>query len=190
MTRSTHWIPAPQTPVTRWQRARLVVAVSITLAFVGPAVARGQSTTARAAAPLTLRRLVDPATRVEVNGQTVPFALHGFVRFETLNDLFMYIDEQAGRWTFATTQARHAFGDDLLQRGVESRIVSMQTELPLEIVLTHTRREVTAAVNALHTADPSVVFTGRHWRASMSAYRAAFLRVRDRWSTSLNCWSS
>ena len=190
MTRSTHRISAARTPVTSWQGARLVVAVSITLAFASPAVARGQSTTARAAAPLTLIRLVDPATRVEVNGQTVPFALHGFVRFETLNDLFIYIDEQAGRWTFPTAQARQAFGDDLLQRGVESRIVSMQTELPLEIVLTHTRREVAAAVDALHTADPAVVFTGRHWRASMPAYRAAFLRVRDRWSTSLNCWSA
>ncbi len=45
-------------------------------------------------------------------------------------------------------QERQAFGDDLLRRGVESRIVSMETELPLELVLTHTRTEVGAAVDS------------------------------------------
>ena len=34
------------------------------------------------------------------------------------------------------------------------------------------------------------MFKGRNWRASLPTYRAAFLRVRDRWSTSLNCWSA
>jgi hypothetical protein len=66
----------------------------------------------------------------------------------------------------------------------------METELPLEIVLTHTRSEVGAAVDGLHTAVPSLVFKGRNWQASVQTYRAAFLRVRDRWSTSLNCWSA
>jgi hypothetical protein len=149
-----------------------------------------QAAPARAAVPLTLARLVDPATRVEVNGRLVPFALHALVRFETVADLFTYIDEQAGRWAFATAQERQAFGDNLLQRGVESRIVSMETELPLEIVLTHTRSEVGAAVDGLHTAVPSLVFKGRNWQASVQTYRAAFVRVRDRWSTSLNCWSA
>lgn len=78
MTGSTPRIPAPQTSVTRWQGAWLVVAVTIALAFASPAVARGQATTARGAAPLTLMRLVDPATRVEMNARMVPFALHGF----------------------------------------------------------------------------------------------------------------
>ena len=159
------------------------------LASVSSAIA-GQVSTGRPVPPLTLARLVDPATRVEVNGQLVQFALHGLVRFDALADLFAYIDEQSGRWTFATARERQRFADDLLQRGVESRIVSMQTELPLEIVLTHTRSEVAAAVDALHTKDAGLIFNGRHWQASLETYREAFLRVRDRWSTSLNCWSA
>ncbi|HEX2456165.1 MAG TPA: hypothetical protein VHI99_20865 [Vicinamibacterales bacterium] len=160
------------------------------LAFGSVSTAEEPAAQDRPDRPLTLARLVDPTTRVEVNGRLVQLALHGLIRFDTLADLFTYIDEQSGRWTFATAQERQAFGDNLLQRGVESRVVSMQTELPLEIVLTHTRSEVGAAVDALHSADPALVFRGRHWQASVQTYREAFLRVRDRWSTSLNCWSA
>ncbi|MEO5894546.1 MAG: hypothetical protein ABIS06_02475 [Vicinamibacterales bacterium] len=140
--------------------------------------------------PLTLARVVDPATRIEVNGALVTLALHALIRFNTLADAFRYIDEQTGRWTFANAQARQAYGDDLLSRAIESRVVSMQTELPLEIVLTHTREELTAAVEALRREPAGVLFTGRNWQASIDTYRNAFLRVRDRWSTSLNCWSA
>jgi hypothetical protein len=142
------------------------------------------------APPLTLTRLVDPASRVDVNGAPVTLALHALVRFNTLADAFRYIDEQAGRWSFASAQARQAFGDDLLSRAVESRVVSMQTELPLEIVLTHTRGELASAVGALGRESAGVLFRGRYWQASIDTYRNAFLRVRDRWSTSLNCWSA
>jgi hypothetical protein len=139
---------------------------------------------------LTLRRLVDPATRVEIDGRTLPFSLHAIMRFETLADLFQHIDRETGRWHFESTAARQAFGDGLLQRGVESRVVSMESELPLEILLTHTRAELDQALAAMETADAPLVFRGRHWRASAGAYRHAFLRVRDRWVTSLNCWSA
>ena len=149
-----------------------------------------QGTSATIAPPLTLARLVDPSTRVEVNGRLVQVALYGLIRFDSLADLFAYIDDQAGRWTFANPQERQAFGDALLHRAVESRIVSMQTELPLEILLTHTRDEVGAAVDKRYTAGTTPVFNGRHWQASLKTYREAFLRVRDRWSTSLNCWSA
>jgi hypothetical protein len=170
---------------------RLAVAGGVLLlAFGNPATVEAQGDHDRPDRPLTLARLVDPAIRVEVNSRLVQVALYGLLRFDTLADLFTYIDEQSGRWTFATAQERQAFGDDLLQRGVESRVVSMQTELPLEIVLTHTRSEVAAAVDALHTADASILFRGRHWQASVETYREAFLRVRERWSTSLNCWSA
>lgn len=168
----------------------VVIAVAcVVLATGSRRIADGQVPPARAA-PLTLSRLVDPATKVEVNGRLVQFALNGFVRFDTVAALFTYIDEQAGRWTFTTARERQAFGDNLLQRGIESRIVSMETELPLEIVLTHTRGEVGSAIDALQTPAPSLMFKGRNWQASVQTYRAAFLRVRDRWSTSLNCWSA
>jgi hypothetical protein len=170
----------------------VALAALVPLAWLGSvssATARGQKAD-RPAPLLTLARLVDPATKVDVNGRVIQLAIHGLIHFDTLTDLFRYIDDQAGRWTFKTAQERQAFGDDLLHRGVESRIVSMQTELPLEIVLTHTRRDVAAAVDRRYTDDATAVFKGRHWQLSRDTYRDAFLRVRDRWSTSLNCWSA
>ena len=103
----------------------------------------------RSPAPrLTLAQLVTPASRVESQGRLVRFALHGLVFFDTLTDLFRHIDGEAGRWRFESAAARQAFADDLMRRGIESRVVSMETELPLELLLTHTRGELDAAVIA------------------------------------------
>lgn len=158
------------------------------------------SAQADATAPrLTLQRLVDPATRVSVQGRLVRPALHALIRFDTLGELFDHIDREAGRWRFDSPAARQAFAQGLMQRGVESRIVSMDTEWPLEILLTHTRDDIARAVNALarrqasstpSSADAAVVHAGRHWQLTTQAYTDALLRVRDRWSTSLNCWSA
>ena len=139
---------------------------------------------------LTLRHLVDPASRIEVQGRLIRFALHAQVRFDTLDELFAFIDNEAGRWRFESPAARQAFAESLLRRGVESRVVSMEAELPLEIVLTHTRSEVERAVASATTRDAPLVFKGRHWQLTTAVYRDAFLRVRDRWSRSLNCWSA
>ena len=77
------------------------------------------------------------------------------------------IDEQSGRWTFATAQERQAFGDDLLRRSMESRIVSMQTELPLEIVSdAHAQRSRHSCRRAVYRGD-ALVFKGRHWQGSV-----------------------
>ena len=169
---------------------KAIVCLGITvLSICSPSAVRAQPP-APNTPPLTLARLVDPANRVEVNGALVTLALHALIRFNTLADAFRYIDEQTGRLTFANPQARQAYGDDLLSRAVESRVVSMQTELPLEILLTHTREEVGSAVGALRREPAGVLFSGRNWQASIDTYRNAFLRVRDRWSTSLNCWSA
>ena len=139
---------------------------------------------------LTLRRLVDPASRVEAQGRLIRFALHGLIRFDTLDELFAFIDNEAGRWQFDSPAARHAFAHGLLRRGVESRIVSMETELPLEIVLTHTRGELERAAAGVRTRHAPLIFEGRHWQLTTDAYRDAFLRVRNRWSRTLNCWSA
>ncbi len=123
-------------------------------------------------------------------GRQIRFALHGLIYFNTLAELFAFVDGEAGRWQFESAAARQAFADDLMRRGVESRVVSMETELPLELLLTHTRAELEAAVAGVTTGDAPLVFKGRHWQLTTAAYRDAFLRVRDRWSTSLNCWSA
>lgn len=178
----------------RMRTATITAWVGLALTFAGaPAAAAsvGAAAQERAPAPgLTLRRLVDPASRVEVQGKLIRFALHALIRFDTLDQLFAYIDTEAGRWQFDSPAARQVFADGLLRRGVESRIVSMETDLPLEILLTHTRDEVQRGVASLTTRDAPLVFRGRHWQLTTEAYRDAFLRVRDRWSRSLNCWSA
>ena len=153
---------------------------------IGVTASRAQTGAPR----LTLQRLVDPASRVEVQDRSVRFALNGLVRFETLNELFAYIDVEAGKWKFGSASERAAFAGGLMRRGVESRIVSMDSELPLEVLLTHTRDELQRAVAALHTQSSPLVFAGRNWQLTLDAYRDALLRVRDRWTASLNCWSA
>ena len=170
---------------------RPFVFVAAAMACADIAAADSTSPQEGAGAPrLTLERLVAPASRVVVQGRQVRFALHALIRFDTLQELFAYIDAEAGRWQFTTAAERDAFADGLMRRGVESRIVSMETELPLEVILTHTRDELGRAVAGIVTADGPLVFKGRNWRLTKDAYRRALLRVRDRWSVSLNCWSA
>lgn len=173
-------------------RVGTVAVAVVVLAAAGPAAtAFGQSTPVKSpAARLTLHRLVDPASRVEVDGGLIRFSLHALIPFDSLEDLFAHIDAEAGRWRFGSPADRQAFAEGLLRRGVESRIVSMQTELPLEILLTHTRDELAREVAAVRTPFAPLVFEGRHWQLTADVYRDAFLRVRDRWSVSLNCWSA
>ena len=138
------------------------------------------------AGDLTLNALVAPETVIDQDGKPLRFALHAFVEFDNLRELFTYVDAQAGRWAFPTAQARAEFADDLLQRGVESRVVSMLTQKPLDTLLTHTAEELKAAIACL----PATVYKGRQWSADRDAYGAAFERVRQRWTQGLNCWSS
>src|SRR5579863_957786 len=73
---------------------------------------------------LSLQALVTPSTVVlSKDGHPVTFALHGFIEFKSLNELFSYIDSQNRRWRsnpeIAETE-RQAMMRDLLRRGVES----------------------------------------------------------------------
>ncbi len=148
----------------RISRSPAIACALLTAATVGAARAEAQtSATASSQRRLTLQRLLDPATRVETDGRLVRFAIHSLINFETLADLFQYIDRESGRWQFATSAARQAFGDDLLRRGVESRVVSMESELPLEILLTHTRAEVERAVAAIWSPQAPAMFRSRNW---------------------------
>jgi len=139
---------------------------------------------------LDLTALVTPSTIISQDSGVVTFAINGFVEFRTLAGLFEYVDAQAGRWEFASSEERQAFGDALLRRGVESRTISMVDERPLELLLTHTSEQVGNAALAVRTADAPLIFRGRNWSLSASVYRDAFLQVRARWKSSLNCWSA
>ena len=135
---------------------------------------------------LTLQDVIDPAAVISRDDKPVRFALYGLVEFSTLRESFTYIDAQAGRWRQADAAMRRKSADDLLRRAVESRVVSMVDERPLELVLTHTPDEIDAAVARL----PALIFEGRNWSLDRAVYAAAFQRVRERWSHSLNCWSA
>ena len=180
----------PRAQTVRMLSERSLLAIVLTVVSAAAVSARASTQAATSTARLTLRDLVDPGARVQVQSRLIPFALHGQIRFDTLDDLFAYIDREAGRWRFDTPAARQAFAEGLMRRGVESRVVSMETELPLELVLTHTRADIERAVTGEKRPDAPLIFKGQHWQLTTAAYRDAFLRVRDRWSRSLNCWSA
>jgi len=139
---------------------------------------------------LTLQALVDPSTVFFQDGQMVRFAVHGFVQFQNLEGLFAYIDLQAGRWQFTAPKDREDFASDLLYRGMQSRMISMEYEKPLEILQTHTARELSAAVGELRTRFEPFIYKGAHWQLTSDQYRSNFLKLQQHWKTSLNCWSA
>src|SRR5258708_34851054 len=96
------------------------------------------------AEPITLQALVTPSTVIMKDQQPITFAVHGFIEFKSLADLFPYIESQTRRWKTSTDfddAARQSLARDLLRRGIESRVISMADERPLEALIIHTREE-------------------------------------------------
>ena len=132
------------------------------------------------AQPVSLQALVTPSTTIVKDGHVVPFAVHGFIEFKSLAELFPYIESQTQRWNVPgglNDAERHELAKDLLRRGIESRVVSMADERPLETLLTHTIDELQKAL--AHVKEPAP-----------SGYAEAFLAVQDKWKHALNCWSA
>jgi hypothetical protein len=137
------------------------------------------------AEPLSLQALVTPSTvMASKDGHPITFALHGFVEFKSLSEMFSYIDAQNQRWKSnaeisggINQEQRQAVMRDLLRRGVESRVVSMVDEGPLETLVTHTREELRTALAAVKEPVPP-------------GYADAFIAVQEKWKHSLNCWSA
>ena len=90
---------------------------------------------------ISLDALVTPSTTILKDGRPLTFAVHGFIEFKSLAELFPYIDSQTKRWQLDELQ-RQDLVRDLLRRGIESRIVSMNDERSLEAVITHTSDEL------------------------------------------------
>ena len=125
---------------------------------------------------ISLQALVTPSTIILKDDRPVTFAVHGFVEFKSLAELFPYIESQIRRWQLKDEDAR-ALASDLLRRGIESRVVSMTDERPLETLLTHTSEELRQAIAQLKEPAPP-------------GYSDAFLTVQNKWKHSLNCWSA
>ena len=132
------------------------------------------------AEPISLQALVTPSTIIEKDGHPVMVAIHGLIEFKSLAEAFAYIESQGQRWkgdpNFPDSE-RQAMLRNLLRGGVESRVVSMADERPLETLITHTRDELIRALAAVKEPVPS-------------GYGDAFLAVQEKWKSSLNCWSA
>ena len=127
---------------------------------------------------LSPQALVTPSTTILKDGRPVAFALHGFIEFKSLAELFPYIKSQTERWSRGLDHAaRQRLARDLLRRGIESRVVSMADERPLEALVTHTREELRQAIARVKEPVPD-------------GYTEAFLEVQEKWKHSLNCWSA
>jgi len=129
---------------------------------------------------VSLQALVTPSTVITKNGQPVIFALHGFIEFKSLSELFLYIDSQTQRWKrdgrMSDGELQH-LASDLLRRGIESRVVSMADERPLEELLTHTSDELRQTLTSLKQPLPP-------------GYAEDFVAVQEKWKHSVNCWSA
>ncbi|HWY02660.1 MAG TPA: hypothetical protein VNX60_03250 [Candidatus Acidoferrum sp.] len=129
---------------------------------------------------VSLQALVTPSTTLLKDGRPVTFALYGFIEFKSLAELFPYVESQTRRWNVPggldDTQRRRLAGE-LLRRGIESRVISMEDERPLEALLTHTSEELRQALARVNGPVPP-------------GYGEAFLAVQEKWKHSLNCWSA
>src|SRR5215469_3215457 len=138
------------------------------------------NSTPLAAQPISLQSLVTPSTVIIKDGHPVTFALHAFIEFQSLAQLFLYIDTQTHRWpgnpAFTDAQ-RQQLARELLRRGIESRVVSMSDERPFETLFTHTEDELRRALAQLTEPTPP-------------GYADAFIAIQQKWKHAINCWSA
>jgi len=127
---------------------------------------------------LSLQSLVTPSTIVVKDGRPVMFAIHGFIEFKSLAEVFLYIDSHTQRWKHSSAAFDTGpLSRELLRRGIESRIVSMVDERPLQVLMTHTGEELQQAIAQVQEPVPP-------------GYAEEFLAVQSKWKHSLNCWSA
>ncbi len=130
------------------------------------------------AAPLPLRSIVVPSRVIVKDGKPVTFAIHGFIEFESLAEAFPYIESQGERWKGKISEGEtKKLEKALLREAVESRVVSMVDERPLEALVTHTSEELREAIAQVKEPLPP-------------GYAEAFLAVQEKWKHAVNCWSA
>ncbi len=129
---------------------------------------------------VSLQALVTPSTVILKDGHPVMFAVHGFIQFKSLAESLPYIESQTRRWNVPgglSHDAQTQLAGDLLRRAIESRVISMEDERPLEMLVTHTREELKNALARVKEPVPA-------------GYAEAFFAVQEKWKHSLNCWSA
>lgn len=132
---------------------------------------------AAGAEPLSLNSVVTPSTVMEKDGQVVKFAIHGFIEFKSLKESLAYIESQRQRWKGKINdQEMEELTRGLLREAIESRVISMEDERPLEALVTHTSEELRDAIRQVKQPLPA-------------GYAESFLSVQEKWKHALNCWS-
>jgi len=147
---------------------KLVTVIGCALLFAAPALAE----------PLPLKTVVTPSSVIVNGGKPVTFAIHGYIEFQSLSQASVYIDSQELRWKGKISdEESRQLALHLLREAVESRVVSMIDERPLESLVTHTSDELRQAITEVKEPVPT-------------GYLDAFLAVQTKWKHSLNCWSA
>ena len=127
---------------------------------------------------LSLQAVVTPSTVIVKNGEPLKFAIHGFIEFKSLAEVFAYVDGQTRRWDGKISEKdRQQLARQLLREGIESRVVSMMDERPLQTLVTHTSEELREAIAKVK--EPL-----------LAGYAEEFAVVQEKWKHSLNCWSA
>src|SRR5246127_345858 len=155
----------------RFQAARRLTTLIAALAIIiAAAPVRAQE--------IPLQALVTPSTAIVREGKPLTFAIHGFIEFKSLAEAFPYIEAQTARWNGKITEEeKRELARQLLREGIESRVVSMLDEGPLQALVTHTGRELREAIGRVKEPVPP-------------GYAEAFLSVQEKWKHSVNCWSA
>lgn len=89
----------------------------------GQAVAVVVIATGLQAQPIPLQALVTPSTVISKDGRPVTFALHGFIEFKSLGEMFPYIESQTQRWNTPSgldEAGRRDLARDLLRRELKA----------------------------------------------------------------------
>lgn len=132
----------------------------------------------RAEPLLSLSSLVTPTTILQKDGKTVTFAIHGYIEFKSLAEMFLYVASQRQRWQGKISEEElKELTKGLLREGIESRVISMDDERPLETLVTHTSAELRQAIAQVKEPVPP-------------GYAEAFVAVQQKWQHSVNCWSA
>jgi hypothetical protein len=154
----------------KWFRSlRLVIFVMVS-AGIGSARVQAE--------PLTLKSVVTPSSVILKDGKPVTFAIHGFIEFKSLAEAFGYIEAQTKRWNGPGMAVdTHRLAQQLLREAVESRVISMMDERPLEALVTHTSGELREAIAQIKEPVPT-------------GYAESFLAVQEKWKHAWNCWSA
>ena len=161
-----HALPRKRGAVPRWMIGIALITVTLSVSV--------------RAEQVSLQAIVTPSTTILREDRVVSFAVHGFIEFKSLAELFPYIESQTRRWRVngaLDDRGQRRLARELLRGGIESRVVSMADERPLEALITHTSEELRQALVKVKEPVPP-------------GYAEEFLAVQEKWKHSLNCWSA